>query len=153
MALNRPQALRAEVALSTGVQRRLWQCSGWLPVSVLSLSVWWPVWQGQTELTWVTLLSQIALLALGVSVWRWFGWPSQVQRLVSFEQQRWRWLQETEWRMAPSAKAVQVPGALGLPWRRGQRIWVFADECVPEQWRRLNVWARFTRQQGVNGRR
>lgn len=146
MVQHRTQPQPADITLQPGRLRRCWQCAGWVPAVLLSIGLWSPVVLAQTIMSPATVLTQFALLLFGVSLWRFFAWPAGLARRVCFQHRGWWWLAASGWHSAPATKPIQLANALALPRRGRRRVWVFADECAPEDWRRLNVWSRFTRQ-------
>lgn len=134
--------------VTPGVIRRRCQ---WLVVAlalITGMSLWFangtfvvPGWGG-----W---LAQAMLAVMAWLGWRRLAWPSARAGHIQIVSGRWflsfgsHEPKAHALFSAPGQLAV-LPGLLIVPWRPGRRLWVFADECSVEAWRRLNLCARFS---------
>lgn len=136
--------------ITPGGTRRRYQWACLALCALMGISLWLrdgallvPGWSG-----WLAL----SLLALAAWLgWRALSWPWANHASLEVVSGRWCLRRAGDdsageilsWR---SGRLAILPGLLILPWKRGRRLWVFADECSPQAWRRLNLCARFDRQ-------
>ncbi|MFC3854171.1 protein YgfX [Salinispirillum marinum] len=94
---------------------------------------------------WPVLFS----LLCAVFAWAWWqqtSWPKPYPLKVRFQRQRWWFMHQNAWRLAPARSAFHLLGMVGIPHpeRRGH-VWIFRDECSADEWRRLMICVRFSR--------
>lgn len=113
-------------------------------LALLSTSLWWSLVQGASAglAFWV---AQSLLMLAALQVWQRLR-PKACPRSIALHQGRWQVRRPgTDGWLHPGPGDVDQPPVLlpSLVILPGGRDWVFADECQHDDWRRLNLCARF----------
>lgn len=136
-----------EFVLHCGALRRRWQWVGVMVAVLVSITFWWPLTGGHEAGTAFWLGQGGLILAAGLWWRRLHPAGAGIQCLQYSSGRWWHKAPSTNhlWRLIPEkadgrATVVILPGVVVL--NRG-RLWLFPDELSPDDWRRLNVCARF----------
>lgn len=144
---KRKASAQPELRLQPGVWRRRWQWSGVLVALLFSGTFGWTLVEGH-ETGVAFWLAQAGLVAAAGLWWRRLRGPDVSGMTLRYSSGRW-WLKTASttqpWqplfaKRKRGADAVTLPGVVVLG---SGRLWLFPDECSHDDWRRLNLCARF----------